>query len=394
MDRLVGYTQAADWIEGRSPIAWPENATLQRKLDLGRSQLRALIRLGQEHGLFEMDDGPGGRRRPIRADGSRVVEAYGFDLTPLAARRAEFERIAAADDERRREGKRLRGRITALSKRVQALADAGAGQGTPGADWPALAAQAHALMMLRGDSEDPCQLAPLVERLMTLRDAAKTALKAGAAGVSEGVSPGETGPSGPADRTPNTTTTELSTANADTAAIPTSEVGPKRPEAHRESSSRNRPSTHGQAGRVGDPETGKPAPRAPTSALRGFVVTTDWLVQTAPAFRGWVGSARPSWEELAEAAIYVRGELEISKQAWGQACVLLGRMEAIATLAVIATRHARGEVRSPEALLRKMVELHGRGELRLDRSLFGLMESPHEGRRRDKKPGAGRGDGP
>ena len=59
-----------------------------------------------------------------------------------------------------------------------------------------------------------------------------------------------------------------------------------------------------------------------------------------------------------------------------------GRVEAIAALAVIETRHAWGEVRHPERLLRKMVELHQVGELWLDKSLFELMDSPREGWRR------------
>lgn len=71
---------------------------------------------------------------------------------------------------------------------------------------------------------------------------------------------------------------------------------------------------------------------------------------------------------------------------------MLGRMEAIAVLAVIATRHARGEVRSPERLLRKMVELHGRGELRLDKSLFGLMDRPRKsGRHPEERSSSGHG---
>jgi Replication protein C C-terminal region len=84
------------------------------------------------------------------------------------------------------------------------------------------------------------------------------------------------------------------------------------------------------------------------------------------------------------------GVTTVGNGPWGQACLVLGRMEAIAALAVIATRHARGEVRSPEALMRKMVELHRAGELRLDKSLFGLMDGPREDRRREERPDAGR----
>jgi replication initiation protein RepC len=48
--------------------------------------------------------------------------------------------------------------------------------------------------------------------------------------------------------------------------------------------------------------------------------------------------------------------------------------EAITALAAISARHAAGKVQSPGGLLRKMVELHQAGGLRLDRTLFGLAD--------------------
>ncbi len=112
----------------------------------------------------------------------------------------------------------------------------------------------------------------------------------------------------------------------------------------------------------------------PHSALRGFVVTPDFILSIAPSVRGWVRSTRPSWAELGEAAWLVRSDLGIPQHAWGQACVVFGRMEAITVLASIAARSEAGEVRSPGGLLRCMVELHQSGELRLDRTLFGLAD--------------------
>jgi len=53
---------------------------------------------------------------------------------------------------------------------------------------------------------------------------------------------------------------------------------------------------------------------------------------------------------------------------------MLGQEEAITALAAICARHATGKVRSPGGLLRRMVELHQQGELRLDRTLFGLAD--------------------
>lgn len=367
VDYLVGRSQSADWSEGGRPMAWPSNATIQDALGLQRTQVQTLIRLGQEWGLFEMDDGPTGKRCG-RLQGGRVVEAWGFDLTPLAARRVEFEQVAAAHEERRREGRRLRGRVTALRKKVSALAEAGVEQGSPGADWPALAAQAHAVADRRGDSENPAQLVPLVQQLQALHEQARNALvvppSVSAGTVEEAV---KTGPSGSLDWTPITPTNELSLIKTNTVA-----AGPNRPKADKGGSG-----SEGHALTRHERHTMDARPTMPqvaASALRGFVVTPDWLMQATPAFRSWTSSARPSWDEMIEAASYVRAELDISKHAWGQACVVLGRMEAVAALAVIATRHAAGKVGSPCALLRRMVELHGEGKLRLDKSLFGLAE--------------------
>ena len=70
----------------------------------------------------------------------------------------------------------------------------------------------------------------------------------------------------------------------------------------------------------------------------------------------------------------MRVALGISPHAWGQAYLTFGREEAITALAAICARHAAGKVASPGGLLRCMVELHGKGSLRLDRTLFGLAD--------------------
>ena len=110
-------------------------------------------------------------------------------------------------------------------------------------------------------------------------------------------------------------------------------------------------------------------------------MTPEFLLRIAPAFRDWVSSPRPGWGELVEAAGWVGEELGVSRHAWGQACVVLGRIEAVTVLAAISARRAAGEVRSPGGLLRRMVELHQAGELRLDRTLFGLEEKANGGPR-------------
>ena len=103
-------------------------------------------------------------------------------------------------------------------------------------------------------------------------------------------------------------------------------------------------------------------------------MTPGFILTVAPAFRDWTSNARSGWEELNQAAFNVRSALGISPHAWGQARIMLGQEEAITALAAICAGHAAGKVRSPGGLLRRMVELHQRGELRLDRTLFGLAD--------------------
>jgi len=349
IDYLVGCTMDADWMEGDGRLlVWPSNDVLMDALDIGLSQIKTLLRLAQEHGLIEMCDSANGKRYGWRANG-RVVEAYGFDLAPFAARHAEFQAIAAAHEERRREGRRLRGRIGALRRHILSLIDTGAGQSAGVVDWSALARQACELAALRGDSRDPTYLGSIVTRLTALFEEVQLALAT--------LEPVETDPKGSEIRPHYTPTNHLPIAKANTVV-----VGPSRPWLT---------DKKGQVGRVVQKH-------GQASALRGFVVTTDFLLKIAPAFRGWVCNAHPSWSELEEAAGYVRSELDISLHAWGQACVVLGRMEAVTMLATISARHTSGQVRSPGGLLRKMVELHQKGELQLHRTLFGLADATRQ----------------
>ena len=53
---------------------------------------------------------------------------------------------------------------------------------------------------------------------------------------------------------------------------------------------------------------------------------------------------------------------------------MMGRVEAVVLLATIAARYEAGAIGSPGGVMRRMVELHQEGKLRLDRTLFGLAD--------------------
>ena len=59
-----------------------------------------------------------GKRYGKRDPKGRIAEAYGFDLSPVAARHAEFKRLAEEDRAERRAMARLRRRKTIARKAI------------------------------------------------------------------------------------------------------------------------------------------------------------------------------------------------------------------------------------------------------------------------------------
>ncbi len=89
----------------------PSAAMQQQELGLGPSQVKNLNRQLVELGLVVMKDSPNGKRYGRRDPQGRIVEAYGFDLSPLASRHAEFKAEAEA-------GREERARVQALRRRA------------------------------------------------------------------------------------------------------------------------------------------------------------------------------------------------------------------------------------------------------------------------------------
>ncbi len=364
IDYLMGCTRVTDWSHGSGPIwAWPSNAVLCDVLGIKASQLKTLFRMAQELGLFEIHDSPTGKRYGHRDNDGQVTAAYGFDLSPLACRMAEFRQLALERRANWKKGEELRSQVTALRNKVLSLSDLGQEEGAAG-DWQGIDARARQLAASRGDSRDPATLGLILAALDELHQGALEALTPVEAKASE---PVESDPVGPENRLLLTPTNHLSIAKANTEADE-----PSRPGAlitRKGGVIAIKPGSD----RAECVEVGKRERRQET-ALRGFAVTPAFVVQIAPNFAAWTNKPTPTWVELLEASAMVRAELGVSQHAWGQACEVLGRIEAVVTLAAIDARRSAGEVQSAGGLLRKMVELHRAGTLRLDRTLFGLSD--------------------
>ena len=348
IDYLVGRTRDLDWDgTGLGPLAWPSDAELEDRLGVGRSQCKQIVHTALEGGYVRLRRSANGKRYGTRDKAGRITYAYGFDLSPLAERTDEFVAKTAEWEARRDEGRRLRREIGSLHGAVCSMVELAATEGAEGHDWPALKAQADALLRQRGRERDPLFLMPIAARMRALHVRVRELV---AAATRVAVDDVNTGPTGPENR-PHITTTNHPT-------IVKTITGSANALGQEEGSRRE--------SRSGESGTG--------NALRGFLATPAFVLSIAPMFAAATGVPRPSWADLTRAGLQVCHELGVSKHAWGQACLMLGREPAVVALATIAARHARGLVQSPGGLLRRMVELHEAGTLRLDRTLFGLAD--------------------
>src|SRR5256885_13566464 len=84
----------------------------QEALGLSETQVKDINRRLIELGLVTMKDSPNGKRYGKRDPKGLITEAYGFDLAPIAARHAEFVRLAAEGRAERAAMGRLRRRAT------------------------------------------------------------------------------------------------------------------------------------------------------------------------------------------------------------------------------------------------------------------------------------------
>ena len=147
VDWLFRFTQPQDWEQGGHPIVWPSALLQQEALGLSRTQAKRLNRHLIELGLVTMKDSPNGKRYGSRDAEGRIVEAYGFDLSPLAVRYAEFVRLAEEGRAERVAMGRLRRRATIARKGIgQILETAARDYDLRGEEWPMLEREARAIV--------------------------------------------------------------------------------------------------------------------------------------------------------------------------------------------------------------------------------------------------------
>jgi replication initiation protein RepC len=152
---LVKQTMQQDWQEGSRPLCWPSAERQAEFLGLSPARVKTLNRALYEAEIFILRDSETGKRYGRRGPDNSIIEAFGFDLSPLAYRFDEFIRIAAEAKAERERRKGLRKRATRARRAVRQIGETLVTLDAVPAAWPQLAAEtAELVAQLRIESLD------------------------------------------------------------------------------------------------------------------------------------------------------------------------------------------------------------------------------------------------
>jgi replication initiation protein RepC len=338
----------------------------EQELGLSPTQVKETNRRLIELGLVTMKDSPNGKRYGKRDPKGRIVEAYGFDLSPVAARHAEFKRLAEEDRAERRAMARLRRRKTIARKAIAQILETAREWALDGEEWQTLARETRDLVRALRDVERVDEMQAGVTSLERRQQAARERLE-----------------------------TLLGTA----------ETAPKEAENRPHKYNYNpTPYLHedtviaakGCSGEAGTGVSQSPAPGMPKRPEKGMVhgIAPDELPRLAPKLGRYLARPNPAWPDIIDAAgDWLRQELGVSKSLWGEACLAMGRELAAVALAIVSTKDPDHFTSSPGGYFRGMVAKHTAGELHLERTVWALRRAIEPERHAGTRGGRNRREG-
>jgi replication initiation protein RepC len=347
IDWLFKFTQPQDWEQGGRPIVWPSASLEQEALGLSESQTKRLNRCLIEAGLVTMKDSPNGKRYGRRDGKGRIVEAYGFDLSPLAARYAEFVRVAEEGRAEREAMGRLRRRATIARKGIVQILETARDYDLSGADWTTLKSDAQAIVRALKRVERPDEMEVGVAGLEQRQRDARARLEMLIEDVKKTPSEVQSEPHQDTyNRPPNPKTDTVIAAKTCSDPVET-------------------------------PVHQSAAAEPPNRSEKGMVhgIRPDELVRLAPRLKPYLRRPNATWPEIIDAADWLRHDLDVSKPLWGDACLTMGRDLAAVALAIVSTKDPEHFRTTPGGYFHGMVQKAKAGELHLERTVWALRRA-------------------
>jgi replication initiation protein RepC len=372
LDWLFRFTQPQDWQNGTRPIVWPSASMQQEALGLSATQAKAINRALIDAGLVAMKDSPNGKRYGKRDPKGQIVEAYGFDLSPIAARYAEFVRLADEAKAERSEMGRLRRRATIACNGIVQILETATEYGFQGEEWTTLRRETRDLRQALRTAERPERMALGVQNLERRQTAARIRLESLLSEVEPNASQAvDSVPLEPENRPHQYTYKSNLDPEKDTVI------------ANEKSSPTGCETVASPPQRVSPPDTGQVLKLRP-----------DELIRLAPRLKHYLLRPDPGWPEVVDAASFLRADLDVSKSLWGEACLAMGRERAAVAIAIVSAKDPAHFRTTAGGYFHGMVAKAKAGYLNLDRTLWGMRRANEPRPPTKPQPGSGRGGGP
>ncbi len=379
LDTFGAVTQPQDWEQGRRPIVWASNNFLMEQTGFSLPTLRRHVRRLCELGLIWMKDSPNGKRWGKRSEEGVIIEAYGFDLAPLAARAEEFEALYAELQEERRFCASLKNTITVTRRVIRAKIDKALESRLKG-PWRQLEEEFAVLLQgLPKRSTTPNKLLDIVDWFRAFKERVEKAFEDAFDWPSETDAEQPTQAPSKASNVASISNKMTPTSLTDEAHIlTTNQPNPVNSNRFEKKHAANVEPKLETPERVEKPEeVDLDINWSSHGKRRGSEVDIPMLMIACPQFAEMArmlenGFVR-NWNDFHRAAAQISGIAGISTNAWDVANQVLGPQRAAAAVALIFEKHSSGEVKSAGGYLRAMVERAQAGELHLDRSIFGRL---------------------
>ncbi|WP_368188536.1 plasmid replication protein RepC [Aestuariibius sp. HNIBRBA575] len=352
IDTLCAFSQSQDWQSHQRPVVWPSNALLMEQTGYSLSALKRHIRRLADAGVITFKDSSNGKRWGRRDADGAIIEAYGFDLSPLSDRVPEFEDLHAEIKAERERCKHLKRQITIARRMIRSLIEDAMNKANTDA-WQHLLVKFESLLAkLPRQPKGSGFLQQLLSRFADLKSRVEQAflLENSAFKQEDIIAPPvlksqEMDPKQSKNDPHIQTTNQLESVNSKPSQIENSGSG--------------------HVDVIGQDRKKRTAGLDLKTALRACPEFTSWAQN--------IGGYLNNWQDLQRIASQLAPMIGIPELAWKKAQTGLGPHAATAALMLVFDKHCTGEVASPGGYLRGMIEKSRAGELHLERSFYGRL---------------------
>jgi replication initiation protein RepC len=319
LDALLSFHPETAFYGDSALVVWPSNEQLiGRANGMSPTTLRRHLANLVDCGLVIRRDSPNGKRYARKGQGGDVEQAYGFDLSPIVARAAEFKELAEAVRAEKKAFRLVKERLTICRRDIVKMIDAGIAEGVPG-NWSGVE-RAYQGVVGQLPRSAPRQVLEVVAKQLDelwaeIREVLESFVKT-------------------SNLNANESQNGRHIQNSKTDSKSESEHGFRK--------------SHEAGGSVAESDNVRSLPKRelPLGIVLDACPNLLWLVKDGGGIR--------NWREFLAAAEVARPIMGISPSAWEEAQVAMGEQAAAITLAGIYQKQDR--IKSPGGYLRNLTE--------------------------------------